>query len=113
MDLPRNQWPTSQDITGVQVPEEELMKLVNVAHISTQSPLIDIERLKSRSYTLVMRVVAIVLKMAKKRSFKIDDLTSEDIKTAEGFCLKLSMKYTNEDLQKGKLTSRKKRRWYC
>ena len=108
MSAPREEWPTSQDITGVKVPEEELVKHVNVAHVTASLPLIDMERLKSRRLMLVLRVIAVILKIARQKSFtqaKFSNLTHSDIEAAEHYCVKQSMKYTNEDLGKGKLTS--------
>ena len=103
--LPKDQWPTSQDITGASVPEEELVKPINVAAISMKQPLIDLERLKSRSYNLIINVVAIILKIARNKSFNITDRTAEDLEKAEQFCIKSSMRFTKQDYDKGKLTS--------
>ena len=108
MSAPEEEWPTSQDITGVKVPEEELIKHAKVGHASAVLPLVDMERLKGRSLTLVLRVVALVLKIVRQRSFvqvKPSDLTSTDIEAAEQYCVKQSMRYTDEDLRKGKLDS--------
>ena len=107
MSAPEEEWPTSQDVSGVKVPEEELIKHAIVGHASAILPLIDMERLKGRSLTLVLRVIALVLKIVKQRSFQItpSELTSTDIEAAEEYCVKQSMQYTTEDLKKGKLDS--------
>ena len=104
MRLERNEWPTSQDISGAPIPEEELTKSI-VAFASDSVPSFDIEHFKNKSYNFLLRVIAIVFKMIRNKSFKIEDLTSEDLKNAENFCVQLSMKLTREDLLKGKLTS--------
>ena len=108
MSAPEDEWPTSQDIIGVKVPEEELIKHAKICHVSAVLPLVDMERLKNRSLVLVLRVIALVLKIVKQRSFtevKPSNITSTDIEAAERYCVKQSMRFTNEDLRKGKLLS--------
>jgi hypothetical protein len=53
----------------------------------------------------LIRVVATIQKMLKLKSFRVGLLTVEDLNAGEQYCIRASMKYTNEDLQKGKLKS--------
>ena len=105
MRQPRDQWPTTQDFTGAKIPDEDLRKVVHVACAVIGEALIDIQRFKGRSYNLLIRVVATVMKIARQRTFRPEHLTAEDLDTAEKFCIQQSMRYTTEELQKGKLKS--------
>ena len=52
-----------------------------------------------------MNLTARLLKIAKSHSFKVGDLTPDDLEQAESYIIKNSMKLTKEELNKGKLQS--------
>ena len=104
-------WPISQDCSKAEIPQEELnsplvVAAVATALVSTQS--FDTERYKNRphAYEFYIRLVGIVSKMFQRKSFKIPrPLTVVDLEIAELCCLKLSMKLTTQDYDKGTLKS--------
>ena len=107
MSRPRDEWPTSQDYSGAKIPDEELVKFTNITCMTLEA-LIDgnhFKNLKGRTYTLLLRVVAIVMKITKEHSFKIQALNAEDLKAAEEHCLKESMQLTKREMDCGKLKS--------
>ena len=106
LSLDTEEWPVTQDYTGAKIPEEEMMKVsANVTAAPVDDPIINVEGFREDSYDLLMGVVARLLKIFRSRKFEIDALTADDILEAEAYCLKLSMKFTLEDLEAGKLTS--------
>lgn len=107
MRKPREEWPTSQDYSGAKIPDEDLIRVVQVSCVTIEA-LIDgdhFKRLKGRTYNLLLRVVAIILKVFKDKSFGIEKLSAEDLKAAEDHCLKESMKLTKKEMDSGKLKS--------
>ena len=104
-------WPVSQDYSNAEIPQEELNLPHVVAAITASinsTQLFDTERYKNRyrAYEFFVKLVGIVVKMFQNKSFKIQrPLSVEDLRTAELVCLKLSMKLTLQDHQKGTLKS--------
>ena len=78
-----NEWPTSQDFSGAKVPEEDLIKLHRVNHVSGAYPDIDFESYKQKSYSSLLRIFATVIKCIRNKHFRINELTSEDIDDTE------------------------------
>ena len=106
MRLPKDQWPTSQDISGVSVPLEELTNRSLVAFASSTRNIYDIERFRGRDYIFLLRVTATVISMIRNRSFlKAIKLTADEISHAENLCIKASMYYTKQEFDSGKLKS--------
>ena len=107
MSLSRENWPTTQDYGAAKVPDEELLKAVSVAYLSSIQPIIDIQSLVKRSYPHVIRVAAIVIKVSEARSFAIDavNLSAAHLDAGERLCVQESMKLTKKELDSGKLTS--------
>ena len=100
MSRPREEWPTTQDYSGAKIPDEDLVKVVQVS-CATIEALIDgnhFKRLQGRTYTLLLRVVALILKVFKEKSFGIEKLNAEDLQAAENHCLKESMKLTMKEM---------------
>ena len=107
MSRPEDEWPTSRDYSGVKLPDEDVIKVVKIS-CATLETLIDedhFNRLKGRTYTLLLRVVALILKVCREKSFGIEKVTAEDLKIAEAHCLKESMKLTKKEMDSGKLKS--------
>ena len=98
------EWPVSQDYTGTNVPEEELLKIS--AHVSVPTThAIKLEDFKQDSYDFLLKVAAITIKIIQSKTFEIEALTPGDLENAEIHCLKMSMNRTMEDMKAGKLTS--------
>ena len=101
----------SQDYSKAEVPQEELNSPLAIAATMTAlaSPSIfDTERYKNRprAYEFFIKLVGTVLKMIQRKTFKIQrPLTVIDLETAELCCLKLSMKLTMKDYERGTLKS--------
>ena len=90
MSRPEDECPTSQDYSGANIPDEDVIKVVKIS-CATLEALIDedhFNRLKGRTYTLLLIVVALILKVCKEKSFGIENLTAEDLKIAEDHCIK-------------------------
>ena len=106
MRFPKEQWPTSQDITGAAIPSEELSNKSLCAFASSEKTFYDIERFRGRSYTFLLRVTATVVSMLRNRSLlKAIHLTAEEVSHAESLCIKASMYYTKQEFDAGKLKS--------
>lgn len=108
MRRPRAEWPVTQDATGVVIPKEEVRKVnVGAAVVAKHEHCIDISRYKSKNYMFVMRLFAIILRVAKCRSFRIrlETICSAEIRLAEKLCIKMSMMHTKIDFDNGKLKS--------
>ena len=105
MSLEVNEWPTSQDFSGAKVPEEDLIKLHRVNHVSGAYPDINFESYKHKSYSSLLRIFATVIKCIRNKHFRINELTSEDIDDAELFVRRESSKLTQKEVSKGKLSS--------
>ena len=104
--LEMKDWPVTQDYSGTDIPEEELVKIS--AHVSTSAvvtPVIDVKDFKEDSYKFLLKVAAIVLKIIQTKRFEIDPLSPADLDLAERHCLKMSMELTKEDMKAGKLAS--------
>ena len=108
MRLPKDKWPATQDYAGTSVPEEELtnkpllVAQVFVAHVFAPY---DIEGFRGRSYNLLLRVTALVMKMCRLRHFSVAPIIATEIEMAEKFLIELSMIRTKVDFDKGKLKS--------
>ena len=105
MALEIDQWPTTQDFQSAKIPEEELIKLHHVNVVASPYSDISLSTLKHKSYNAVLRILATVIKCVKNKSFKIEELTSQDIRNAELFCKQESSKLTEKECNKGKLQS--------
>ena len=107
MRLPREDWPLTQDTKGVTVPKEELRKVGLVAVVTTEAHSIDINRFKGKSYTLLVRTIALLFKIAHCRSFKAAStpIDYSEIKLAESVLVKMSMIYTQKEFEAGKQRS--------
>ena len=105
MKLPKEDWPTSQDIAGVSIPIEELVNKSIIAFVSSFDNVYNIERFKGRSYMFLLRVTATLITILRSKSFKNAALTSVDIVEAEKFCMKISMLRTKQYFDAGKLKS--------
>ena len=106
MQLPKEKWPTSQDITGTSIPLEFLSNKSLVAFASSTKNIYDIERFRGRSYTFLLRVTATIISMFRNRSLlKAIKLTAEEVSHAESLCIKASMYYTKQEFDAGKLKS--------
>ncbi len=102
-------WPVSQDSTNAQIPPEELVAVKVVAAATASSPLlVNTERFKNRrkGYEFYINLLGICINIAKAKSFRIErPLSVDDLNNAELFCLKLSMKLTTLDYERGVLKS--------
>ena len=105
MTLEIDDWPISQEIHDISVPEEELSKEFAASFAIISINTFNLERFTSKSYIFLLRVFAIVIKMLRCKSLKIDEIKAQDIEEAEITCVKLSMKLTRDDLKTGKLNS--------
>ena len=105
LNLPMEEWPVTQDFSGAKIPEEELLKVAGHVNAATVPSVIDVEQFREDTYDYLIRVVARMKKIFTSKKFEIETLTVDDLNKAEEYCLKLSMKYTLEDMKKGKLES--------
>ena len=102
----RKDWPVSQVASGVSVPAEELVNAsISAASSIQENNLYDVERFKGRSYTFLLRVTALVIKIIHARSFHVKPVLFSEIVAAEKFCMKNSMIHTKQELEAGKLKS--------
>ena len=111
MKLDFTEWPVTQDFSKAEIPHEELNSPHVVAAItatSTTTQLFNTESYKNRyrAYEFFIRLVGIVMKVFRYKSLRIPrELSVDDLKTAELVALKLSMKHTLQEYQKGTLKS--------
>ena len=105
MYLPVEDWPVTQDVGRNPVPEEFVVKRKIVASASKEDPVIDYNKYKGKSYDFAMNLTARILRIAKSRSFRNNELTTEDLQDAEAFMIRSSMKRTKLMLDKGSLNS--------
>ena len=104
MYLPRKDWPITQEVTS-QVPNDALVRRHIAAHATVVEPLIPYSKYTGKSYQFIINLTARVLKVGHSKSFKITDLTPEDLEKAEQYVIKSSMKMTRQELKKGHLAS--------
>ena len=106
MKLPLDQWPVSQDITGVIVPPEALLKKATVASAFSLNNLYDLKPFIGRSFTFVLRVTATLISIIRAKSFKgPPQVTAAEVVDAEKACIRASMHYTQPEFLSGKFRS--------
>ena len=103
-------WPVSQDTSSAEIPLEEVASpnIVAAAAAFVNSPFIDTERFKNRykGYDFFIKLVALLVKCMTTKSFHIQrPYTVDELNHAEHVCVKLSMKLTLIDFNKGLLRS--------
>ena len=105
MSLPVSEWPVTQDIGKAKTPKEEMLSSAHVcAYINHQESAIDYNNYIGRSYKFVIKLTAIVKKIARARSFKNGlNISAQEMKDAELHVIQQSMKLTHQLLQEGKL----------
>ena len=105
MNSHRNLWPVTQDISGMKIPDEEVVnaKLCMMAKLS-EFPVC-YEKYICRSYQFIVNLTARLLRIAKLKSFRDNEFTVGDIQDAESYILKYSMEMTEKMLEQGKLKS--------
>ena len=105
LQLPKDEWLITRDINSQNLPKEELRTKRNIAAVTTSSPVIDIARL-IRSYSFLIRTTAQVLKITRSHTFKIDNLSGDDINMAETYLIKREQDGEVKDkFEKGHLRS--------
>ena len=106
MRLPIEEWPVSQDVTGIAVPPETLLKKAIVASASSLNNVYDLRPFLGRSFTFLLRVTATVISILRNKSFRCPpEVTSEEIIDAEKACIKSSMHFTKPGFDAGKYRS--------
>ena len=105
MYLPVNQWPVTQDIRSSHDQEEETPTELSAIVTVKEPPVFEFERLKCQSYEFVVKFVAIIIKMARSKSFRYPEITVNDLIEAETYIIGQCMSRTRELLQKGHLKS--------
>ena len=104
MRLPVSQWPVTQDIHSSHDVEVEKIEIsANVA--VNETSVFDFEALRCQSYKFVVKLVALVSKMARRKSLAYPELVVEDLTEAETYIIKQSMSKTREMFKKGYLKS--------
>ena len=104
MYLPRDEWPITEDTDG-RVPDEALVRRHVSAHATISEPVISFAKYVGKSYQFILNLTARILKIFESKSFRITHLTPEDLEKAEEFVIQSSMKFTQQELQKGHLAS--------
>ena len=102
------EWPVTQDTSGVTIPPEETVKLnIVAAFVCTLGSVVTLERFKHRSFDFLIHTMARVLRVIKMKSLKvvIHKNTVEDLENSERVVIKLSMSFTEADMKKGLLKS--------
>ena len=102
MSLLFSSWPVTQDINEASIPDDEILNSKFCGHsLITESP-ISFDNYVGKSYQFILNFTARILKIAGSKSFKTNEITVDDIKKADLFILKTSMKMI-EKLLGGKL----------
>ena len=103
MRLPKEEWPVSQDITGVAIPTEVLLKKAVVAAACSLDNIYDLRPFIGCSYTFVLRVTATAIAILRSKCLTGQpELTADTIIDAEKACIKSSMFYTKPEFEAGK-----------
>ena len=105
MYLPIGEWPIDQDVKRSTIPDEFVVRSKMVTALTIEEPAIDYEKLKGRTYEFARNVTAICIKILRRKSFRIKEITVEDVRNAESYMISISMKRTREMLAKGMLLS--------
>ena len=103
MYQPIEEWPVDQDVGRSTTPDEFVVRRV-VTAIVTESA-INYEKYRGRSYEFVRNLTARLIRIFKDKSMKNSEITSEDLRDADSFILKMSMIKTKESFDKGSLNS--------
>ena len=105
MYLSINKWPVTQDIGHDKIPADEILRHNFYGHVQIVDPPISYDSYRGKSYQFIVNLTARLLKIAKSHSFKVGDLTPDDLEQAESYIIKNSMKLMKEEFSKGKLQS--------
>ena len=104
MYLPVDQWPVTQEIQNSHNVEEDVVEISAAATVA-EPVIFDFEALRGQTYDFVIKLVAIVIKMARSKSSRHPELTVDDLVEAENYIIKQCMTQTKELLKKGHLKS--------
>ena len=104
MRLPVSQWPVTQDTHNSH--DIEVEKIEISANVAVNEPSVfNFEALRCQSYQFMIKLVALVFKMARRKSLAHPELVVEDLTEAEAYIIKQSMSKTKEMFKKGHLKS--------
>ena len=105
MYLSVEDWPMDQDVGRSVIPEEFVIHKVAASAQSRKMAIIDYEKYRGRSLDFARNVIARIFRIAKKKSFKNNKITVADMREADEYILRNSMKMTKIALDDGKLSS--------
>ena len=105
LQLPRCEWPVSQEISNADLPREELMKPNVCFVVKHMQALFNIERITARTYIFLMRSTARIFNIFEKKSFRNNEVLPTNLEKAEKYWLKESMIFTKVEMDRGNLNS--------
>ena len=102
LKLNMQHWPIDYHYKE-KMPDEEIIQIHKVNAVRIDETVLDIKRFNS--YNTLINVTAMILRIARQKSFKLKEITREDVIRAEIYWEKDAMKLTEIAFDKGKLIS--------